>query len=65
MKIETKYNRGDSVWAIFGSEIIEFEIDDIYAFTRNGVLNIDYVSNDVYTRESRVFKTKQELIDSL
>ncbi|MBO5855001.1 MAG: hypothetical protein J6Q61_09725 [Bacteroidales bacterium] len=67
MKIETKYNIGDEVWfkgyeEIFNDKITNIRIDvDIMCNT-----NIMYILwDDTIKYEHQLFRTKQELLDSL
>lgn len=65
MKITTKYNIRDKVWAIIngGAKIrtiegVSYEED----FARN---RIQYKIGEYWVNESRVFTSKEELINSL
>lgn len=64
MTVETKFNIGDEVWFIYHSKARQGEIDDIgldYYTVKFGdkKRHLDVVS------ANHVFKTKEELIESL
>lgn len=78
MKIETKYNIGNKVFTIHNNSVFNFSIDEIDVRASGDSVVINYVrhytnhiskteatwESDIF-KESCVFKTKQELIDSL
>lgn len=70
MTIETKYSKGDRVWAIVDSKAIEFEIAQIKVSSFRGTF-IGYLpyehphTSDKFISEDRCFPTKEELLKSL
>lgn len=70
MKIETKYDLGESVWIMYENNPVQLPVFDIrfdnrgvfYGFStgRSGVVCFPHI-----VKEECVFKTKQSLIDSL
>ena len=70
MKIETKFNLGDKVFVLWHDKVQKVEVVSLCAFTEISDIKINYdvsfVPGWVETlSESRLFGTKQELIDSL
>ena len=73
MKIETKYNIGCKVWFNRSQDCFKGRISAIHISLRTGetIPTIEYNvvwGNDFYHDyiiESRLFRTKQELLDSL
>ena len=61
-----KYNLGDKLWTIYGSNVEEVKITGIflqnekvrYSFNQDGTAYLTFL-------EDKFFKTKQELIESL
>lgn len=70
MKIETKYNIGDEVWALdFFGEPHKGEILSISTFSNYKDKKLDYISYYIHPigsrRECELFPTKEELLKSL
>lgn len=77
MTIETKFNVFDKVWSIYGNNIIEGKVVtiDINVFATNGShvidttikykVNINKYIRPVEVDEDRLFRTKEDLINSL
>lgn len=70
MTIETKYSKGDKVWAIVGYRAAEFEIAQIRVTTFRGTFigylpyEHPYVTEN-FIPEDRCFPTKEALLKSL
>lgn len=78
MKIETKYNIGDEVWVMKDNRPQKFEVQGISVELVDGLYKscrhcgIDVISYELGSRmcplvymECSVYRTKQELLDSL
>lgn len=76
MVITTKYDVGDEVWAMVSNKPTKTKIisfNQTYTYKLNNVAwNLDAPSEDLWSyknnawkNESQLFRTKQELIDSL
>lgn len=78
MKLETKFDIGDTAWMMYHSQVIEVEILKLFISSHEQgeykyiVPKIDYTvrykqADDNWHNipESELFKTKQELLDSL
>ena len=71
MKIETKYNIGDEVWARFANEAILCKINNVLIIEDNGFLKVVYLVSDLNERmfgtrfTNELFPTKEELLKSL
>lgn len=73
MNLKTKFNVGDSVWFIYNNKVENKEIYsiDINVNSKNTVINYDISlfpeKPHATTKkpENTVYKTKQELLDSL
>lgn len=75
MKIETKFNIGDKVWLMWGNKAIQREIRSLYiqidseeqyeAYNLSVQEEDDNVLNDCLFELDEIFRTKQELLDSL
>jgi hypothetical protein len=74
MKIETKFNPGDTIWNIENGKATQFPIETVQIECRiNGALKIQYFINigtqkDFKCKivdEKNCFATREELIDSL
>ena len=78
MKVETKHNIGDSVCTIWKNDIFWFDVKLIQINFAEDKVGVNYIYNystlisltqstvnsEIFD-EARVFKTKEELIDSL
>lgn len=74
MKIETKFNVGDTFVAIKDGKATEMVVGSIHMYVANSTLSTDIVTytakTDTYEssnsyKEKECFKTKEELINSL
>lgn len=69
MKIETKFNIGDKVWYDCAGEADKCVIASITVEVFNGEANVYYAIEKCLSRtdihEDLLFRTKQELLDSL
>lgn len=72
MKVETKYNIGDTLWTIDENSIKQFVVSGISIFVNKGQtsrrpVETLYVGKDLEFQryEERCFPTKEELIKSL
>lgn len=77
MKIETKYNIGDEVWAIVNDKVayryieaIKITTDKIFATEGGRVVDIKLkhqycIGYDCWRKEQELFPTKEELLKSL
>lgn len=66
MKIETKYNIGDEVWFMYKLKPFCAKITSLTVYTQNRLV-IEYFFEEqlTFVREERIYRTKQELLDSL
>lgn len=69
MKIDTKFDVGESVWVMFNNKPMELEIDEIKITVSNGlkcetVTTFYRIGSDYYI-DGNMYKTKKDLIDSL
>ena len=66
MTIETKYNIGGEVWAMYCNSPFKFEIDKVIIIHDYSETSIQYrVVGRKYIFESDIFPTKEELLKSL
>ena len=72
MDIKTKYNIGDKVWYMTDNQTKESEITYVYSTNHNTsdigqITSIDYGLSDRTSsiKESYLFRTKQDLLNSL
>lgn len=77
MQIQTKYNIGDTVWAIENNKIINFIVKNIYIDINNEGICIYYENVNKYTdsptwldwilskKENEIAQSKEELIELL
>lgn len=63
MTIETKYNIGDEVWAMYNNSPFKYKIDKVI-IVQNKLLQYRVVGHE-YFFESELFPTKEELLKSL
>lgn len=66
MKIETKYDMGQEVWFMYKLKPFCAKITSLTVYTHNRMV-IEYFFEEPFTfvREEYIFRTKQELLDSL
>lgn len=68
MKIETKFDVGEEVYFLMDNEIV---LDEIRSFkitkeVNRGAITVYFIGNYVQDfKESKLFKTKEELLNSL
>lgn len=66
MEVNSKYNINDVVWIVNKNKVIQQKIQGIEITAYKDKTEIEYTFiGDSKLPEDRVFKTKQELIDSL
>ena len=67
MEIQTKFNSNDTVWVVVDNKVTQRRITGIEISVEDPTLpKITYATiGDIKYPEQDVFKTKQELIDSL
>jgi hypothetical protein len=75
MIIETKYNINDEVWLIWKTEVVKDKIEHIYFDTKSNEITYELINSKTNVfmgvelkaevEESKIFKTKEELIASL
>lgn len=66
MEIETKYNIGDEVWAMYNNSLFKFEINKVLIIHDHNETIIQYkVKGCKYFFESEIFPTKEELLKAL
>lgn len=66
MEVYSKYNINDTVWVVNRNKVIQQKIQGIEITTTTHMREIEYTFiGGGKLPEDRVFKTKQELIDSL
>ena len=69
MTIETKHNKGDSVFIIFDNEVVNRVVKSIHidiSFTEPTITYVFEICGGSYRyKEQHVFSTKEELIKSL
>jgi hypothetical protein len=67
MEVNSKYNINDNVWVVCDNKVVQQKIRgvEISAYDEDYVEIIYSLLNDQKYLENAVFKTKQELIDSL
>lgn len=66
MKIETKFNIGDSVWFAFAGNTVEGKVFNILIFVFNdGDIQVRYNTYYGEVNEKIAYKTKQELLNQL
>ena len=66
MEVYSKYNINDTVWVVSRNKVIQQKIQGIEITAYKDKTEIEYTFiGDSKLPEDRVFKTKQELIDSL
>ena len=68
MKIETKYNLKDEVWSINKNQVESGFVVEIHIEITENIKSIYYrTSIDLknFIKENKLYKTKQELIESL
>lgn len=69
MKIETKFNIGDAVWAMNDNKALSFTVSRIDAAVVGDKVGISYMVSlyGLYLgrEEQEIFATKKELIESL
>ena len=66
MEVYSKYNINDTVWVVNRNKVIQQKIQGIEITAYKDKIEIEYTFiGDSKLPEDRVFKTKQELIDSL
>lgn len=66
MKIETKYNIGDEVWFMYKLEPISSKVTSFTIYVdKNIIVEYFFEKYFEFKREKYIFRTKQELLDSL
>lgn len=66
MEVYSKYNINDTVWVVSRNKVIQQKIQGIEITATTHMREIEYTFiGGGKLPEDRVFKTKQELIDSL
>ena len=66
MEVYSKYNINDTVWVVSRNKVIQQKIQGIEITASTNMREIEYTFiGGGKLPEDRVFKTKQELIDSL
>ena len=66
MEVYSKYNINDTVWVVSRNKVIQQKIQGIEITAYKDKTETEYTFiGDSKLPEDRVFKTKQELIDSL
>lgn len=66
MTIETKYNIGDKVWAMYCNSPFEYEIDKVIVIHDYRETSTQYrVVGHKYFFDFEIFPTKEELLKSL
>ena len=69
MKIETRYNIGDSVWFLFSNKVELGKVSAIKTFTTETAsydsYNIDLGDNKAANNIEKLFTTKDELLKTL
>ena len=66
MKLETKYNVGDKIWAMYNNRPNIYEVLRITVSCDDIDKNISYRTNDgKYFSEEDIFSSKEELLKSL
>ena len=66
MEVNSKYNINDTVWVVSRNKVIQQKIQGIEITADKDKAEIEYTFiGGSKLPEDRVFKTKQELIDSL
>ena len=65
MVIETKYNVGDDVWFMNKNQVFHRTIEGIVVNVSLGIAITSYKLQNELFNESKLFETKQKLIESL
>ena len=66
MEVNSKYNINDTVWVVSRNKVIQQKIQGIEITASTNMREIEYTFiGGGKLPEDRVFKTKQELIDTL
>ena len=66
MEVNSKYNINDTVWVVSRNKVIQQKIQGIEITATNHMREIEYTfMGDGKLPDDKVFKTKEELIDSL
>ena len=66
MTIETKYNIGDEVWAMYCNSPFKYKIDKAVIIRDDNETSVQYRTVGCkYFFESELFSTKEELLKSL
>lgn len=66
MEVNSKYNINDNVWVVNKNKVIQQKVKgiEITAYTHKTEIEYTFIGDNKLP-EDKVFKTKQELIDSL
>ena len=67
MEIVTKYSIGDQIWRIYNNRVVTEKVTGVFISIKETSIDITYTFNgsDVKYNEMEIFKTKDELINSL